>query len=190
MVRQSAASQSTGCKAVTAFTVEALNRKLRLTPSDSLAERFKAHPWVRQACAVLCQLPTLQPVRRLLNRLIAAAMLMITVRDKAHDTAPDTFALDKTSNNEKFYATLSINGIYIPARCDSALKAQVNVVGDQRQLGSIALQKEANATLVRNKQGSTLLPNVFIKGKSNKQCCSFQKFSPASIFMSQWRQMR
>ena len=125
---------------------------------------------------MLCQLPMLQPVRRLLNRLIAAAMLMITVRDKAHDTAPDTFALDKTSNNEKFYATLSINGIYIPARCDSALKAQVNVMGDQRHLGSIALQKKANATLVRNKQGSTLLPNVFIKGKSNKQCCSLKSF--------------
>ena len=36
----------------------------------------------------------------------------------------------------------SINGIYSPgwgARCDPGLKAQVNVVGDQRYLVSIAL---------------------------------------------------
>ena len=37
--------------------------------------------------------------------------------------------------------------------------AQVNVVGDQMPL-VIALQKEANATLVRTKQGIMLLPEV------------------------------
>ena len=40
------------------------------------------------------------------------------------------------------------------------MKAQVNVVGNQRHLVSIALQKEANAT----KQGIVLLPNTCIKG--------------------------
>ena len=44
------------------------------------------------------------------------------------------------------------------------VKAQVNVVGDQRHLVSIALQKEANATLCRTKQGNMLLPNACIKG--------------------------
>ena len=48
------------------------------------------------------------------------------------------------------------------------VKAQVNVVGDQRYLVSIniELQEEANATfkLVGTTQGSMLLPNARIKG--------------------------
>ena len=40
------------------------------------------------------------------------------------------------------------------------MKAQVNVVGNQRHLVSIALQKEAKATLVRTKQGIMLLPSA------------------------------
>ena len=36
-------------------------------------------------------------------------------------------------------------------------------MGDQRHLVKIALQKEANATLVRTKQGIMLLPNACIK---------------------------
>ena len=39
----------------------------------------------------------------------------------------------------------------------------MNVVGDQMYLVSIALQKEANATLVGTKQGSMLLPNACTK---------------------------
>ena len=43
-------------------------------------------------------------------------------------------------------------------------EAQVNVVGDQTHLVSIALQKEANTqfntALIRTKQGSMLLPNI------------------------------
>ena len=48
------------------------------------------------------------------------------------------------------------------------VKAQVNVVGDQRHLVSVALQKEANATLVITKQGIMLLPNACIKGAIKK----------------------
>ena len=44
------------------------------------------------------------------------------------------------------------------------MQAQVNVVGNQRHLVSIALQKEASATLVRTKQGSMLLPHACIQG--------------------------
>ena len=40
------------------------------------------------------------------------------------------------------------------------MQAQVNVVGSQRHLVSIALQKEASATLVR----TMLLPNAYIQG--------------------------
>ena len=39
----------------------------------------------------------------------------------------------------------------------------MNIVGDQRHLFSIALQKEANATLVGTKQDIMLLPNARIK---------------------------
>ena len=38
------------------------------------------------------------------------------------------------------------------------------LVGDQRHLVSIALQKEADATLIRTKQGSMLLPNACVMG--------------------------
>ena len=46
----------------------------------------------------------------------------------------------------------------------TGLKAQVNVMGDQRCLVSIALQKEANAALIGTKQDSMLLPNARVKG--------------------------
>ena len=64
------------------------------------------------------------------------------------------------------------------------MKAQVNLVGDQRYLVSIVLQKEANAALVMTKQVSMLLPNACIKGAIKSKCCSF-----STAFMLHWRQM-
>ena len=49
----------------------------------------------------------------------------------------------------------------------------MNVVGDQRLLVSIALHKEAKATLVRTKQGSMLLPNACIKGAIKQKVLIF-----------------
>ena len=63
------------------------------------------------------------------------------------------------------------------------MNAQVNVVGNQRYLVSIALQQEANATLVRNKQGAVLLPDVCMQGAIKQKVLS-------TAFMLQWRQMR
>ena len=46
------------------------------------------------------------------------------------------------------------------------MKAQVNVAGNTKHLVSIALQKEANATLVMSKQKTVLFPNAC--GQSSK----------------------